>query len=120
MNESRALRHSVTKAIRGCNNANLSRDAIQQAFAKHGLVLSSDEEIEEWLTEDKELDQTLFGAERKVNATLNILSDTAMKLEVVKRVIDDMMDIKDPTSEDRRDAAHDENSAKKKWVMQVT
>jgi len=79
--QSQVVRQKLTEVIRDCNNGNLARNAIKQAFSEHAIALVSEEELEQGVSKEAELEQQLYDGRRKLQSVQEELNGTVMQLQ---------------------------------------
>jgi len=83
--QSSEVRRKMTQCIRECNNGNLARNEICEAFNEHALALLSDDEFEnlEW-SEQLQLEEVLDEAKRQTVDVTKSLENTEERLTRAK------------------------------------
>jgi len=84
------VRRKLTQCIRECNNGNLARNEIREAFAEHALALVTDDELELGVSREQELEQALFDAKRETARAQETLEGTMMQLKRAKDEINSL------------------------------
>jgi len=88
--QSLTVRRKLTQCIRECNNGNLARNEIREAFNEHALALVADDELELGVSREQELEQALYDAKKETARVRETLEGTQMQLKRAKDEINNM------------------------------
>jgi len=127
--QSPVVRRKMTQCIRECNNGNLARNEIREAFSEHALALVTDDELEMAQSKEQELEQALYDAKRETARVQETLDGTVMQLKRAKDEINALRGDRDEVARLRKElrdykerlaAAEEEKEEEVTQVMRLT